>query len=70
VDSRLPFGERLRALRTAQGISQEKLCRMIKANRNFVGSVERGKQNICLDNIFRLAKALKVSPRELFEGYK
>jgi len=70
VDSRLLFGQRLRALRTARGISQEKLCQMIKANRNFVGSVERGKQNICLDNIVRLAKALKVAPRELFEMYK
>jgi transcriptional regulator with XRE-family HTH domain len=70
VDSRSPFGERLRAIRTAKGISQEKLCQMIKANRNFVGEVERGKQNISLDNIIRLAKALKVPPGELFDLYK
>lgn len=43
---------------------------MIKANRNFVGAVERGKQNICLDNILLLARALKVSPREFFGLYK
>jgi len=42
---------------------------MIKANRNFVSQVERGKQNICLDNILQLARALKVSPRELFDDY-
>jgi transcriptional regulator with XRE-family HTH domain len=69
VDSRSPFGERLRALRTERGISQEKLCAMIKANRNFVSQVERGKQNICLDNILQLARALKISPRELFDDY-
>ncbi|HKD81564.1 MAG TPA: helix-turn-helix transcriptional regulator [Candidatus Angelobacter sp.] len=69
MDSRSPFGERLRALRTARGLSQEKLCQMIKANRNFVGEVERGKQNVCIDNILRLARALKVKPGELFDLY-
>jgi len=43
---------------------------MIKVNRNFVGEVERGKQNICLDNILQLARALKVSPRDFFDLYK
>ena len=70
MDSRSPFGERLRAIRTERRISQEKLGKMIKVNRNFVGEVERGKQNICLDNILQLARALKVSPRDFFENYK
>jgi len=69
VDSRSPFGERLRALRTERGISQEELCRMIKTHRNFVGYVERGKENICLDNILSLARALKVNPADLFGLY-
>jgi hypothetical protein len=42
---------------------------MIKANRNFVTSVEGGKENICLDNILRLARALKTNPAELFALY-
>jgi transcriptional regulator with XRE-family HTH domain len=70
VDSRSPFGERLRALRKERRIPQEKLCKMIKANRNFVSEVERGKQNVCLDNIIQLARALKVNPRDLFDFYK
>ncbi|HET8888619.1 MAG TPA: helix-turn-helix transcriptional regulator [Candidatus Angelobacter sp.] len=70
VDSRSPFGERLRALRTQRGLSQEKLCQMIKAHRNFVGYVERGQENICLDNILKLARALKVNPAELFGLYE
>jgi transcriptional regulator with XRE-family HTH domain len=70
VYTRSPFGERLRALRTERGLSQEKLCQMIKVNRNFVGSVERGKQNICIDNILQLARALKVNPRDFFDLYK
>ncbi|HEY2361544.1 MAG TPA: helix-turn-helix transcriptional regulator [Candidatus Angelobacter sp.] len=70
MDSRSPFGARLRAIRTERQLSQEKLGAMIKVNRNFVGEVERGKQNICLDNILQLARALKVSPRDFFDLYK
>ena len=70
VDSRAPFGERLRALRTQRGLSQEKLCQMVKAHRNFVGYVERGQENVCLDNILKLARALKVNPAELFDLYE
>jgi transcriptional regulator with XRE-family HTH domain len=70
VDSRSPFGARLRAIRTERELSQEQLGKMIKVNRNFVGEVERGKQNICLDNILQLARALKVNPRDLFDFYK
>lgn len=70
MDSRSPFGARLRAIRTERLLSQEKLGKMIKVNRNFVGEVERGKQNICLDNILQLARALKVNPRDFFDLYK
>ena len=70
AEARAAFGKRLRALREARGISQEKLCQMIKVNRNLAGSVERGEQNICLDNILQLARALKVSPRDFFDLYK
>ncbi|HEY7402630.1 MAG TPA: helix-turn-helix transcriptional regulator [Candidatus Angelobacter sp.] len=69
MDSRLPFGERLRAIRTERGLSQEKLCQLMKANRNFVTEVERGRENVCLDNILKLARMLKVKPSELFELY-
>jgi transcriptional regulator with XRE-family HTH domain len=70
AEARTAFGKRLRALRGARGISQEELCQMIAVNRNFVSSVERGQQNICLDNILLLARALKVSPRDFFDLYK
>lgn len=70
MDSRSPFGARLRAIRTERHLSQEKLGKMINVNRNFVGEVERGKQNICLDNILQLARALKVNPRDFFDLYK
>ena len=59
------FGSRLREVREGQGISQEKLADLAGLHRTYVSSVERGKNNISLVNIERLAAALGVSLRDL-----
>ena len=59
------FGTRLREVREAAGLSQEKLADLAGLHRTYVSSVERGKRNISLENIERLAVALGVSMREL-----
>jgi transcriptional regulator with XRE-family HTH domain len=47
------------------GISQEKLADLADLHRTYVSSVERGKRNISLLNIERLAGALGVTMAEL-----
>lgn len=59
------FGQRLRAVRTDAGVSQEKLAELAKLHRTYVSSVERGKNNISLVNIERLALALGVTMQTL-----
>lgn len=59
------FGSRLREIREGQGISQEKLADLASLHRTYVSSVERGKNNISLVNIERLAVALGVTLRDL-----
>ena len=59
------FGRRLREVRERVGLSQEKLAEKAKLHRTYVSSVERGKRNISLLNIERLAHALGVSMSEL-----
>jgi len=59
---------RIRELRLAKGISQEALADEAGVHRTYMGSVERGERNISLENIVRIAKALRVRPHELLKN--
>jgi ribosome-binding protein aMBF1 (putative translation factor) len=59
------FGEKLRSLRQARGLSQEGLALACALDRTYVGGVERGERNISLVNICKIAHALGVSAKEL-----
>ena len=65
MTARLTFAYNLRKIRTAKGISQEKLADLCDLHRTYVSSVERGERNITVDNMARLATALGVDIREL-----
>jgi transcriptional regulator with XRE-family HTH domain len=62
------FGERVRALRSRTGLTQEELGAAAGLHRTYVGGVERGERNVSLVNILRLAAALRVDPAELVSG--
>lgn len=66
-DPRLVFGARLAQVRKSRGISQEKLALESGLARSYLGGVERGKRNIAILNIYRLADALGVPAAYLFE---
>ena len=61
------FGDRVRAVRLKQGISQERLALLSDLNRSYLGTVERGERNISLINICKITKTLKVPPSTLLE---
>ncbi|SHM33239.1 helix-turn-helix transcriptional regulator [Rhodanobacter sp. OK091] len=67
TDPRTIFGQRLAEVRKAKGFSQESLALESGLARSYLGGVERGQRNIALLNIYKLAKALKVSPAHLLE---
>jgi transcriptional regulator with XRE-family HTH domain len=64
------FGERLRALRERAALSQEALAAKAGIHRTYMGGVERGERNVSLKNIIRLAAALGVHPRDLFDNFE
>jgi transcriptional regulator with XRE-family HTH domain len=69
VDSVLVrFGNRVRELRKKKGLSQEGLALESGLDRSYVGGVERGERNISLENIEKLARALRVHPSELLRN--
>jgi transcriptional regulator with XRE-family HTH domain len=58
---RCRLGAAIRDRRRAIGLSQEKLAERIECHRNYVGTVERGEQNVTFDLLVRFAKALETS---------
>ncbi len=61
------FGKHLQAVRSRVGITQEKLAELVDIDRSYIGFIERGERNITLDKIYKLSKALKVKPKDLFD---
>ncbi len=59
------FGERLREKRSALHLSQEELAERAGVHRTYIGMIERAEKNITLENIEKLAKALKIPLHEL-----
>ena len=71
--SRLPstrelLARNLRRLRGERRLSQEALADLAGLHRTYVGSIERGERNVSLDNIERLAKALKIVAADLLRN--
>lgn len=62
------FGSRLRELRLARGLSQEALAAAAGLDRTYVSSCERGRRNVSLVNLHRLAGALDVEPADMLRG--
>ena len=60
------FGERIRELRLAIGLSQEELAFKSGMHRTYLGGIERGERNPSLKNIAAITKALGVTLSQLF----
>lgn len=65
-DYKILFGQRLKRLRQEMGISQETLALSAGLDRTYVSGCERGVRNIGLENIHKLATALRVTPALFF----
>jgi transcriptional regulator with XRE-family HTH domain len=64
------FGQRVRSRRHELELSQEALAANAGLHWTFVGQVERGRRNLTLHNILKLAAALKIDPGDLVHGLK
>lgn len=55
------FGQRVKSARLSMGLSQEELAFECDLDRTYISSIERGKRNLSLINIHKLATALRVN---------
>lgn len=60
------FGARLQQLRKARKMSQEDVAFAADLDRSYLSAIERGKKNLSLVNIHRIADALQVGAGEMF----
>ena len=54
---RKPFGQRLRSIRLAKGLTQEELAEKAGLHATYIGIIERGKQGASLDTIEKIGRA-------------
>ena len=66
MDIKIAVGKRVKELRNKLSISQEELADTAQLDRTYITSVERGKRNISIVNVEKLANALQVSLAEFF----
>jgi transcriptional regulator with XRE-family HTH domain len=59
------LAKNVRLLRHELGISQEELADRAGVHRTFMGAIERAEQNLSIDSIEKIAKALEVKPHQL-----
>lgn len=64
------FGLRIKELRLDAKLTQEELADKANLHYTYIGVVERGKKNISLINIEKIAKALGVNLATFFSSFK
>ena len=60
-------GSRIKELRRALGLSQDKLALKAEVDRTYLAGVEQGKRNPSIKSLEKILKALEVSFGEFFK---
>lgn len=59
------FGQRVREVGKAKGISQEKLAELAGIDRSYMGNIERGEKNVTLKKVYEICDALDVKIQDI-----
>ena len=62
------FGRRVAARRHELGLSQEKAAEAVGLHWSYLGQVERGRRNLTLHNILKIADGLGIDAGKLVGG--
>jgi transcriptional regulator with XRE-family HTH domain len=62
------FGERVVARRNDLGLSQERAAEACGVHWTYLGQVERGRRNLTLHNLLKIADGLQIDAGKLVSG--
>ena len=65
---RYQVGQRIKELRLAAGMSQEKFALEVGLDRTYIASVEHGRRNISIVNLAKIWQALAITGKEFFDS--
>ncbi len=68
MDIKEKIGKRLRELRQAKGLSQEKFAYECELDRTYIASIEQGRRNVSIANIEKIANAFGMSVSDFFNS--
>ena len=63
----LKVGQKIKQMRTKLNCTQEELAFKVGVDRSYMGFVERGEKNPTLLTMMKIAIALKIPVKELFD---
>ena len=69
-DILINFGVKVRFYIKSKGLSLEELSFKADLHRTYIGMIERAEKNITLTNIEKIANALEIDIKDLFDGKK
>jgi transcriptional regulator with XRE-family HTH domain len=67
MDIKVAYGEKVKAIRKSQDVSQEKLAELAELDRTYISDIENGKRNVSIETVFKIAKALDKPMVSFFE---
>ena len=67
MDIKVAYGEKVKAIRKSQKVSQEKLAELAELDRTYISDIENGKRNVSIETVFKIAKALDKPMISFFE---
>lgn len=61
------FAKNIKKYRELKGYNKTKLCELLDCDLSYIGKIERSEKYPNLKMIFKLAEALEVSAKDLFD---
>lgn len=62
------LGKRIRRLRVAKGLTQERLCELAEIDRSYIQRIEAGVRTPSIEIVLRIQKGLDCNWDELLKG--